>query len=341
MLVKKKKVTGTSVKVEAVPRFENNKDLFDNSFAAELINSPDTVKDNPLEGIPVELLNNAYNNQGCPIFYGFNGTVKPVPTPYNIILEDISKHTLMYSAIRDKIFENIKLSRSSRNVHSFTIEDFENTIRSAVSSEYTNAYNNLLIAYLIDKFRNMIGVEKSEKEYDFEYFSSIISNLVGGFRYGGNIFINNLISNWFELRLDPNISVVQKQNIMLFNICQIRDSASIEIANMLSTLTRNIMYNVTIVNNDNREYFAYNYLKRKFTEISNRFKFKTNIDSESACYFVLNTFCAELLRDITNCIEILFFQTISTLDYLVTDDIADGIRKSCYRYGNRFDDYDD
>lgn len=344
MLVKKKKVTGTPVKVEAVPRFENNKELFDNSFAAELINSPDTVKDNPLDGIPAELLNDAYNNQGCPIFYGFNGTVKPVPTPFNIVLEDVSKHTLLYSAIKDKIFENIKLSRSSKNPHTITLDDIEHNITNVVISEFENAYNNLLISYLVDKFKKLFGDIKPEESYDFDYFSTIISSLVtnGGIRFNYNNNIRSLVNKWMELRINPNIPAVQKQNIMLFNICQVRDGLSVDIANLLSDLIRNIMYGVGVAVNNSNDRYTFAFMKKKFTEIYARFKYKTDIDSESACYFVLNTFCAELLRDVTNCIEILLFQTISTLDYLVTDDVAEGIRRTNYHYGcGRYDDYDD
>lgn len=344
MLVKKKKITETPVKVEAVPRFENNKDLFDNSFAAELINSPDTVKDNPLDGIPAQLLNNAYNNQGCPIFYGFNGTIKPVPTPFNIVLEDVAKHGLMYSAIKDKIFENIKLSRSSRNPHVMTLDDIERNITNAVITEFENAYSNLLISYLIDKFKNIIGDIKPEESYDFNNFPTIISNLItsGGIKFNYNNNIRNLVNKWIELRINPNIPTVQKQNIMLFNICQVRDSSSIDIAEILSDLIRNIMYGVNVSINNSNDRYTFAFMKKKFMEISTKFKYKTDIDSESACYFVLNTFCAELLRDVTNCIEILLFQTISTLDYLVTDDIAEGIRRTTYHYSSgRYDDYDD
>lgn len=333
---KKNNVTKTTQQVEVVPRFDNATDQFDNSFASEFINGPEVKRNDPTAEVPAELLNDAYNNQGCPIFYGFGGTIKPVPTPFNVVLEDVAKHNAMYSVIKDKIFENIKLNSRERNAHKMAVNDIEQNICSLVYSQFSTAYHNLLISYLVERF-----AEFTDMKDDFEYnnFSAIISSEVTNYRgMYGDIF-RTLADQWLSLKLNTSIPVEQKSSIILFRVCQLRDEASINLASTLSSIIRNIMFGIAPNNYayDNNVNYTYRSIRNKMMDVISK-KAKNALTPESACYFMLNTFGAELVRDITNCIEILMFQALSTMDYLVTDDIAEALKECSYRYGRDYYD---
>lgn len=254
---------------------------------------------------------NAVIHDLSPICYAPSiNSIVNIPTPLNVLMEDVIKHMDLYIMAKNKNgFPNLETEQHidfAFDLYRSILDNINNLLR----VQFTNSYHNLVKSYMIDKLKFIFLLTSGDINYnnliDLKLFDNRISYL-----------ISNIINNYIDLKSSDNIDIKTFNLVILSELCNTRDNLCITLSNNLMEFVDNVIYGHSA-----NPYNDYNNDFEKLRDIFIKNNFPNSnddIDNLAKAHAMLNCYCAELITGIKPAIEVLLYQLIGSINYIIPD----------------------
>lgn len=319
MYKKRSKTTYPTPEVETRNLFASsdsdvNDGLINLSKSIPTISVEDPTKKTPLN---MDVVSNA----GCPIFYGYNGSLSIIATPYDQVMMDIKRNNDLYEKCTGRMFS--QASDFSGYAKGNTVRGLRTAIDHNTIDQFTSSMLNLIISYLVDNFRPELSIEDNyygDPMLSFTYEKEIAIGC-SNYKYDINTHLQTLkfvYEDTKDAMKHGEISIENANGVLMMNICTVRNNIMTTVSNILSDIIRSICFGTKIDRSNPNEL---NHVYTRDRIINPDPKVSTTHNDIADFYMHLNAVGISIVANLTQTIELMLFQFIGTLNYLYNDEI--------------------